>query len=131
MTNKIILNHLGIDGRMISGSKSGYRRQFPKSVAVFNANIIVESAPGIFEKIWYGDLDITQDEVALRKIALELGKKIWVLPELAARFEHEDKPMMGQFVFMTDGKDYELGDKYYSKDSIERDEEGKLSLKQQ
>jgi hypothetical protein len=131
MTNKIILSHLGINGRMISGSKSGYCKNFPKSIAVFNANIIAETSPSIYEKIWFGDLDITNDEVAIRKIALELGCKIWVLPELAARFEHEEKPLMGQYIFMTDGKDYELGNSYYKRDNIERDEEGKLILKQQ
>ncbi len=119
---------------MISASKSGYRSRFPKSIAIFNANIVAEypqhSNDGKFEKVWYGDIDITTDEVALRKIALALGKKIWVLPEMAARFENENDPQIGQYVFMTDGKDYELGNNYYTRDSIERDEEGKLTLKQ-
>jgi len=128
-TDKIFLEHLGINGRMISGSKSGYRKQNPKSIAVFNANIVAES-DGKLEKVWFGDLDITLDEIALRKIALAIKKKIWVLPEMAARFENENDPKIGQYVFMTDGKDYEIGNGYYSKDSIERDEDGKLTLKQ-
>lgn len=128
-TDNIFLKHLGINGRMISASKSGYRQKHPNNIPVFNANIVAES-DGKFEKIWYGDLDITIDEIALRMIALTIKKKIWILPEMAARFENENDPQIEQYVFMTDGKDYELGNDYYTKDSIERNEEGKLTLKQ-
>lgn len=123
------MKHLGVSGRMIAPSKSGYRTKNPLNIAVFNANIVIGTKDS-FEKVWYGDVDITKDEVALRKIALELDTPIWVLPEMAARFDNENDPDIGQYVFMTDGKDYEIGDRYYKRDSIERNEAGDLTLKQ-
>ena len=51
---KIAVSNLGYNGRMISGSKSGYSRTHKKNLAVFNANVCTENG-----KIWYGDLDVT------------------------------------------------------------------------
>jgi hypothetical protein len=79
-------NHLRI-GRMISGSKSGYREQHPDNVVVFNANIITE----LRNKIFYGDLDLTVDIDNLTTIAKALGEPLYVLREMDARFENEDK----------------------------------------
>src|SRR3989304_4102841 len=74
-------------GRIISMSKSGYRKHFPNNVAVFNANVISKS----YGKIWFGDLDITIDDSALKKIAEEIGEPLYVLREMDARFENENK----------------------------------------
>ncbi len=76
-------------GRMISGSKSFYRSQFPNNKVIFNANIVVESQG----KVWYGDIDITRDEEQLQEIANELGENIYILYEMDARFENENKPI--------------------------------------
>jgi len=84
-----LFSHYGfIMGRMISGSKSGYRQRFPNNKAVFNANIVTESRG----KIWFGDLDLTLDTDQLMKIAEELGESIYVLYESDGRFENEDQP---------------------------------------
>lgn len=84
---------LGFPGRMISGSKSGYRMRFPDNRPVFNANVCVESG-----KIWYGDLDLTLDGDKLQGLANELGERVYVLYEMDARFENEERPLLGQAV---------------------------------
>ena len=72
--------------RMISGSKSLYRRMFPDNDVIFNANIITESQG----KIWHGDLDVTVDRENLEKVAEKLGESLYILYEMDARFEHEN-----------------------------------------
>lgn len=123
------IDQLGMPGTMISGSKSGYKKNYPNNIPVFNANIIAEKTPGVFEKIWFGDIDITISESNLKDLALSMDAKIWVLPEMAARFQNEETPDMSQFVYSVDKNSYEIGDKYYKKDSIIRDENDKLIIK--
>ena len=104
---------LGMEGKMISGSKSGYYTRHPNNLALFNANLIVmERVP---TKIWYGDLDLTLSIDQLKELASELGVEIRVLREFDARFEYEEKPRAEAYVIRVepDGL-YELG-------SIERD----------
>nr|HPI82220.1 hypothetical protein [Candidatus Paceibacterota bacterium] len=52
---KIFMNHGLMMGRMISGSKSGYRDRYPENLVVFNANIVTKKRG----KVWHGDLDVT------------------------------------------------------------------------
>lgn len=101
----IINEVLGYNGRMISGSKSGYRKQFPKNVAVFNANLCTTEG-----KFWYGDIDLTSDKSKLVFLAKELDKDIYVLYETDARFENEKKPLLDRaiVIFKKDG-DVQLG----------------------
>ena len=96
----IIKEVLGYNGRMISGSKSGYRKQFPKNVAVFNANLCTTEG-----KFWYGDIDLTADKSKLVFLAKELDKDIYVLYEMDARFENEKNPLLDRaiIVFKSDG----------------------------
>jgi len=97
--------HLGHPGRMISGSKSGYRQRFPHNLTVFNANLCTES-----EKIWWGDIDLTFDYEKLEILANAIDKKIYVLYEMDGRFENEEKPRLDQatVVFSPDTP-YEIG----------------------
>jgi hypothetical protein len=97
--------HLGLPGRMISGSKSGYRQRFPHNLTVFNANLCTES-----EKIWWGDIDLTFDYEKLEILANAIDKKIYVLYEMDGRFENEEKPRLDQatVVFSPDTP-YEIG----------------------
>jgi hypothetical protein len=74
-------------GRMISGSKSGYKEKYPDNKVVFNANIVTRSRG----KIWYGDLDLTLDTEKLQQIATALAEPLYVLYEMDARFENEDQ----------------------------------------
>jgi hypothetical protein len=84
---------LGIAGRMIASSKSGYTSEFPDNVPVFNANVCTKDRG----KIWFGDLDITFDEPQLVELAAALGEQIYVLHERGARFGNEDSPDFGDF----------------------------------
>lgn len=76
-------------GRLISGSKSGYRARNPENLVVFNANILLPSKG----KIWHGDLDLTLDEPNLQKVANIIGETLWVLREHDARFGSENNPI--------------------------------------
>jgi hypothetical protein len=79
---------LGIDwsrpGRMISGSK----RAPEGHICVWNANVCTRRRG----KIWYGDLDLTVDAEDLKALAKQQGETVFVLRELAARFETEQNP---------------------------------------
>jgi hypothetical protein len=86
--SQVAVRLLGMPGRMISGSKSGYDRAHPGHVVVFNANICTRSNG----KIWYGDLDITKDEAMLKALAEALGEDVFVLSEHDARFETAAAP---------------------------------------
>ena len=79
--------HNFYNGRMISGSKSGYRKRYPKHDIIFNANIFTQSG-----KEFHGDLDLTKDNLLLQKICDELGEEMIVLSEMLGRFGAEDRP---------------------------------------
>lgn len=64
------------DGRMISGSKSGYRRNNPDGVPVFNARIWTPIG-----EYWWGDLDLAKDREHLQNVANECGTTLYVLRE--------------------------------------------------
>jgi len=80
---------LGRPGRMLSGSKTAPAEKR----VVWNANVIAGD-----EKIWYGDISITDSEENLQELANKLGEKIYVLREMDARFENEKKPRLDQAV---------------------------------
>jgi hypothetical protein len=69
-------------GRMIAGSKSRYREMHPNNRVFFNANIFLLDEG----KIWWGDLDITEDRDLLETISNSIGKKLYVLAEFDGRF---------------------------------------------
>ncbi len=88
-----ILGHLGA---MISGSKSGYMRLHNKNFPVFNSNVVViEEKVG--KKIWFGDIDITLSIEKLEQLAKKLETDVYVLREMDARFENEEKPRMENY----------------------------------
>jgi hypothetical protein len=98
---------LGYPGRMISGSKSGYRDRHPDNFVVFNSNICTES-----EKVWFGDIDLTLQKEALCELAKANNETIYVLYEMDARFENEDSPQLGKapIKFLSDGT-FKVSDK--------------------
>lgn len=87
---------LGMRGAMLSGSKIGYERSHPDGKPIFNANVVSEA----HGKIWFGDLDLARerDKTALQHIADCLRAKVYVLREMDARFEYEDKPRISAAV---------------------------------
>lgn len=78
------------NGRMISPSKSEYRERNPNSVVYYNANILTINDG----KVWYGDLDLTKDGDALKRISDLLGETLYILKESDYRFENEDAPIL-------------------------------------
>ena len=75
--------------RMIGGSKSIYRKEYPKDLAIFNANVFMKDVG----KVWYGDLNLTEDYVILKSIAESLDTTLYVLWEMDGRFGEENKPI--------------------------------------
>ncbi len=75
--------------RMIGGSKMGYRTEHPDDLIVFNANVLM---PG-YGKVWYGDLNLTEDYLVLREISECLDTTLYVLWESDGRFGEENKPI--------------------------------------
>ena len=77
------------DGRMIGGSKTGYCTEHSDDLIVFNANVLM---PG-YGKVWYGDLNLTQDYILLKSIAESLDTTLYILWESDGRFGEENKPI--------------------------------------
>jgi LmbE family N-acetylglucosaminyl deacetylase len=65
------------NGRMISWSKSNYRKNHPDHFAVFNGTIADVSGAGL----WWGDLDLTVDEERLVQLAAALETTLYVFYE--------------------------------------------------
>ncbi len=75
-------------GRMISESKSMYKDAYPEHLVVFDANVVTVTNG----KIWYGDLDVTRDAEALKRLSEQIGEPLFVLREMDARFGKETNP---------------------------------------
>ncbi len=95
--NKSVRTIMGFEGAMISGSKSGYCNNNPDNLPVFNSNVIA-ILDGMPQKIWFGDVDVTKSITKLEELAKYLETDIYVLREMDARFENEDKPVLNRFV---------------------------------
>jgi hypothetical protein len=113
--DEILDTTIGIPGRMISGSKSGYRRVYPGNAPVFNSNLVVMEN-GEPTKIWHGDVDLTVDHEKLLKLSEAMEKEIFVLYEMHGRFENEKRPLVEKYIASYDfsrakkvviSKDYE------------------------
>jgi len=76
-------------GKMISYSKSNYKKKYPFNKIFFNANIFIKEND-IFEKIWYGDLDLNFDSIKLKRISQQLNTTLYILSEMSGRFENEN-----------------------------------------
>lgn len=103
---KISEETLGTCGRMLCYSKGQYNWDNPRNLTVFNGNVCTTDG-----KVWYGDIDITEDEEKLNDLSKKLGETIYVLYEHDARFENEEKPMLDKAVaIFTNGK-VDLGER--------------------
>jgi hypothetical protein len=77
------------DARMIGGSKSFYHKEHSGDLIVFNANVLMPD----YGKVWYGDLNLTEDYLILKSIAESLNTTLYVLWEMDGRFGEESKPI--------------------------------------
>lgn len=73
---------------MISQTKSGYRRDHPDHVVIYNAALADDD--GVH--LWSGDLDLTVDEAKLQALATALEATIHVLYESDAWPIGDDAP---------------------------------------
>ena len=92
-TSQLINEKIGWSGRMMSGSKSGYRMSNPNNLTIFNSNICTKDG-----KIWWGDIDLTKSKADLLEIAEATGEEIYVLFEMDGRFENEASPKLDKAV---------------------------------
>lgn len=92
---------LGMCGKMISVSKSGYIQRNPRNLTIFNANICTRK-----EKIWFGDLDVTLSKNSLIQLAQKLNENVYVLYEMDGIFDNEETPLISRHVvcFTTAGE---------------------------
>ena len=88
---------LGLAGRMISPSKVWFMKFWPDHFPVFNANVCI-SPP---RKIWFGDLDLTEDEGKLAVLARALGTNVYALQESDGRFGGRDQRPLLERALMT------------------------------
>jgi hypothetical protein len=77
------------DGRMLGGSKIDYHTQHPDELIIFNANVLMSG----YGKVWYGDLNLTEDYLVLKDIAKSLNTTLYVLWESDGRFGKENEPI--------------------------------------
>ena len=77
------------EARMISSSKSFYHKEHLDDLVIFNANIFIKD----IGKVWYGDLNITEDYLILKSIAESLNTTFYILSEMDGRFGEEKKPI--------------------------------------
>lgn len=77
---------LGPAGRLISGSKSSYQTAHRDHRVLFNACIFDEKG----QEVWFGDIDLTEEEDKLKKVAAKIGK-ITVTPEHPFRWDGLNK----------------------------------------
>ena len=75
--------------RIITGSKSVYKSSKPKDLVIFNANVFMKD----MGKVWYGDLNLTEEYMVLKSIAASLDTTLYVLWEMDGRFGEEKKPI--------------------------------------
>jgi hypothetical protein len=104
--NEIFNNHGFHCGRMISGSKSGYRERHPKNDVIFNARIFTPKHGNVF----WGDLDITLDSNELQMVCNELGEEMIITTESVSWYaedkKHEDIEKYAHAKFIPESKTY-------------------------
>ena len=113
---------LGPAGRMICASKTGYHKLYPNNVAIFNANLVTKIGKK-YKKFWYGDLDLTVDLHNLLVISKEAKKEIYVLYEMDARFDNEDKPNIDNYIMKISESEVGILDRFQK--YFRFDDEGK------
>jgi hypothetical protein len=85
---RIMLKHGFEFSRMIAFSKSIYISERPNNQAVFNANVVTHQG-----KIWWGDLDLTDDSEKLQQVANDLECNLYILREMRYRTGNENLPV--------------------------------------
>ena len=77
------------DARMLESHKWEYTEKHPDDLVIFNANVLMPN----YGKVWFGDLNLTEDYKTLKKIADSLNTTLYILWEMDGRFGEENKPI--------------------------------------
>ena len=77
------------DARMLESHKWEYTEKHPDDLVIFNANVLMPN----YGKVWFGDLNLTEDYKTLKKIADSLNTTLYILWEMDGRFGEEKKPI--------------------------------------
>ena len=77
------------DARILAGEKWAYTSEHEDDLIIYNANVLMKG----IGKVWYGDLNLTEDYVVLKSIAESLDTTLYVLWEMDGRFGEEKKPI--------------------------------------
>jgi hypothetical protein len=115
-----IATHLGVPGRLIGLSKSGYRDAHPRHLIVFNANVCFGAG-----KVWWGDVDLTTDEHSLEALAARTRETVYVLYESDGRFRHEADPLLERAIYSVTPTGHTLFDAA----NVERAADGQLYVR--
>lgn len=71
------------------GSKSRYRDSHPRCIFIPNANVFSRKKG----RMWWGDLDLSNDRVALERVARQMRTKLYVISEFDGRFDEAEKTL--------------------------------------
>jgi len=94
---KTVDDLMGIPGRLVGSSKNSYAKNHEKNLVVFNGNLFIQLEDR-YQKIWYGDVDVTREEPTLIELAKQLDTTVFLLREMDGRFEYEEKPKIEKSV---------------------------------
>ena len=91
----IIENKLGDRGSILTVYKVKYRKTHPDNLIIFNSSIIVND-----EKIWYGDIDLTESKDSLIELSKTINNNIYVLFGPDKRLHNENILDINNFVMV-------------------------------
>ena len=94
-------NIMGRCGRLLSMSKSAYSNNRQGNIVVYNGNLFIKQDKK-YQKIWYGDIDVSREILNLTKLADKLKTTVYLLREMDGRFENEAKPKIEKAVISVD-----------------------------
>ena len=77
------------DARILAGEKWAYTSEHEDDLIIYNANVLMKD----IGKVWYGDLNLTEDYLVLKDIAKSLNTTLYVLWEMDGRFGKENRPI--------------------------------------
>jgi len=80
--SKYLEAHGFIEGRLITFSKSLYRKAHPKHIVLFNACLFNTKG----EEVWWADVDLTRDWKVFYETARTLNETLILTPETPYRF---------------------------------------------
>jgi len=102
--SKYLEAHGFIEGRLITFSKSLYRKAHPKHIVLFNACLFNTKG----EEVWWADVDLTRDWKVFYETARTLNETLILTPETPYRFiglkeTLKDMQIIGKIAIVSQG----------------------------